>query len=78
MFSFLANSAREDDRSGIATWTYTISERNGKKEVVFNLPLNSFIEAEGINKMLKASYESGYEAGKAKIIGAVEEALKDR
>lgn len=74
-FSFLANSAKEDDKSGAATWTISCWQRGEWFDETFRIHLASFETAHMINKMLAAAFEGGDAQGYAELKRKVLEVL---
>ena len=76
-FEFQANSAAPDDKSGVATWRYTVQARGDDFEVVATQWFPSYEAASGINRLIAAAWADGEAVGYANCERRVLAGLRD-
>jgi len=64
-FEFMANSAATDDKSGVAVWHYTDSQRGEDVEMTVRQHFDTFPAAHGMNGLIDAAWRLGEAAGYA-------------
>lgn len=74
-FSFLANSSKPEDRSGVATWEFPVPDRGQWDVQTVSVTLQSFEHAHALNKLVDCAWTAGdatgYSRCEAKVLAGL-------
>jgi hypothetical protein len=75
-FSFIANNAKLDDRSGIAAWKYEVWDCGEWMNARHDAPFPTFLDASYMNQVIQAAYQRGLAEGLHRMEAKILDALK--